>query len=72
MKLIYCVLSLLYKDLKETTLLAAGSKCIWFKVLNDEWKGKSRGTWNKGNQSFYISQEKFKIRKAMVLAWEFF
>lgn len=55
MRLIYCVLSLLSKDLKETTLLAAGFKCIRFKVLSDEWKEKSRGTWNKGNQSFYIS-----------------
>lgn len=53
--LIYCVLSLLYEDLKETALLRAAPKCIWFKALNDECRGESRGTWNKSDQSFYIS-----------------
>lgn len=59
MRLIYCVLSLLYNNLKETTFLAADFKCILFKAAHDEWKEKSRDTWNKGNQSFCISGEKF-------------
>lgn len=42
--LIYGVLSLLYEDLKETALLRAAPKCIWFKALNDECRGESRGT----------------------------
>lgn len=66
-RLIYYVLSLLYNNLKETTLPVTSFKCICFKTAHDEWKGKSRGTWNKGNQSFCISWEKFQIRKAVVL-----
>lgn len=40
MRLIYCVPSLLYEDLEESTLLRAAPKCICFKALSDECQGK--------------------------------
>lgn len=38
MRLIYYVLSLLYNNLKETTLLVADFKCIWLKqpMMNEK------------------------------------